>query len=369
MDQQRLLNAAYTAPSTGDLQPLLHALCEITGQDRATYGVYCRADTLPSSFMSIGVDEDESDEFLSSHHLNNVWRQKRLESSSLNTKLFHASHNVSEYDKHETAWYQSFMPKHHIADGISICARQNRDSHAAITIVSTENQPAFDVETLHGINELYPHLSHALSVYTRVRGMALERQFFESANRSKQQAHILIDNFGRIVQCTEKALNILRSNDGLSVQRGYIVIADQIANQGFCSSVRMALNAPEGATVPPAVAIQRPSGETPYILDCCPWMLGESTDADKQAHVLLTLFSADEKTDLRDELIHTAFGLSCAETRVVRALVLGMSLKQIAEANHITVHTVRNHLKSVFAKTGFKRQGEMIGALINFIAE
>ena len=369
MDQQHLLNMAYTAPSTGDLQPLLSALCEITGQDRATYGEYHNADTLPGSFMSVGIEDNETKEFFSSHHRNNVWRNSRCESSKLNSSLFHASRDVSEEDKRDTAWYQSFMPRYHMADAISVCAQQDRKSHAAITVVSATNQAVFDPKTIHELNGIYPQLSHALSLFRRMRGITLERQFYETTSCSKQQAHILLDNFGRIIQCTDNAMDILREGDGITTDSGYLKLEDSIADQRFQTNFRQTLDALSGRAMPTPIAIERPSGDMPYVLDFCPWVLNESSDADKQTHVLVTLFSPDKKPDLRDELVQAAFGLSCAETRVVRALVNGMDLKEIAEANHITVYTVRNHLKSVFAKTGFKRQGELIGKLVNFIAE
>ncbi|MEM7377181.1 MAG: helix-turn-helix transcriptional regulator [Pseudomonadota bacterium] len=369
MDQQRLLNIAYTTPGTGDIQPLLSALCDATRQQRATYGEYHATDTLPQSFMSIGVDEDESKEFLSSHHRHNVWRHHRNESHQLNTNLFLASRDVSEEDRRDTAWYQSFMPRHHMADAISICSQRDRTSHVALTVISETGQGTFEADTLAALNGIYPQLSQALSLFRRMRGITLQRQFYETTSCSKQQAHVLLDNFGRIVECTDNALDILREGDGIHTEEGYLRLHDSALDQRYKSSFKQTLEALNGRAMPTPIAVERPSGDMPYVVDFCPWVLHESSAADKQVHVLITLFTPDKKPDLRDELVQAAYGLSCAETRVVRALVNGMDLKEIAEANHITVYTVRNHLKSVFAKTGFKRQGELIGKLVNFIAE
>ena len=50
------------------------------------------------------------------------------------------------------------------------------------------------------------------------------------------------------------------------------------------------------------------------------------------------------------------FSLTPAETRLALAIAEGKSLSALAEQNDVSLHTVRNQLKSVFAKTGVSRQ-------------
>ncbi len=369
MDTQHLLKSAYAAPSTGDIGPLLTLLCDITKQDRATYNEYQAVDTLPRTLVARGLDDDTSADFLSRHHRDNVWRHQRCENAQLNRELFHAKRDVSEADQRESAWYQEFMPRHHMADAFSVCALRKHESHVALTVISETNSPPFDPAILCEINAIYPALNQALELFHRLRGTVLERQFFETTSCSKQQAHVLLDNFGRIVQCTDDAMDILQMNDGITTEAGYLKLQDLSLDQRMGACFRQTLEATKGRSLPKPLAVERPSGDTPYVLDFCPWVVTDASHPEDESYVLITLFTPDNKPDLRAELVQAAYGLSSAETRVVSALVNGMDLKEIAAANHITVYTVRNHLKSVFAKTGFKRQGELIGKLVSFIAE
>ncbi|ACL61291.1 helix-turn-helix transcriptional regulator [Methylobacterium nodulans] len=62
-------------------------------------------------------------------------------------------------------------------------------------------------------------------------------------------------------------------------------------------------------------------------------------------------------------LIRLAFGLSPAEARLVSLLAAGESLYDIAEATGITRETARNQLKSAMAKTGMRRQSQLVALI------
>ncbi len=369
MNTQHLLNAAYAAPSSGDIQPLLTMLCDFAHQGRATYNEYLPDDTLPRTLVSHGINQDTSADFLNRHHQDNIWWHRRSESPTLNRALFHASRDISQNEQDNSLWYQDFMVRHNMADAFSICAADTTASQVAVTVISDPAEPNFDPTVLREVDQLYPHLSQALALYCRLRNVELERNFFESTSCSKQQAHVLLDHVGRIVECTDDAMDIIRKNDGISTDAGYLKLQDQTLDQRLAASFRQTLNATKSRSLPRPLAVERPSGETPYVLDFCPWDVKDAQLTNNQSYVLITLFAPNRKPDLRDELIQTAYGLSGAETRVVKSLVNGMDLKEIAATTHITVYTVRNHLKSVFAKTGFKRQGDLIGKMVSFIAE
>jgi DNA-binding CsgD family transcriptional regulator len=68
--------------------------------------------------------------------------------------------------------------------------------------------------------------------------------------------------------------------------------------------------------------------------------------------------------DAPEDIVARRHGLTPAEAKVAVAITSGQSARQIAEALGISYHTLRTHLKHIFAKTNTRRQGELIRLIL-----
>ena len=60
-------------------------------------------------------------------------------------------------------------------------------------------------------------------------------------------------------------------------------------------------------------------------------------------------------------LVALAYGLSPRERRIVHLCLEGRSTKQMAATLHVSPHTIQDHLKSIFDKTGVRTRNELVG--------
>ncbi|MBB3114200.1 DNA-binding NarL/FixJ family response regulator [Paenibacillus phyllosphaerae] len=70
--------------------------------------------------------------------------------------------------------------------------------------------------------------------------------------------------------------------------------------------------------------------------------------------------------EMRDYVLFqsVAYGLSPREQELAALVTRGRSTKQIAEELHISVYTVQDHLKAIFAKTGYTSRRELTTGLL-----
>jgi DNA-binding CsgD family transcriptional regulator len=81
------------------------------------------------------------------------------------------------------------------------------------------------------------------------------------------------------------------------------------------------------------------------------------------ARALLLLTEVGPKPAPNEPLLAEAFGLSPAEVRLATRLTTGASLETVSAERGVALITVRNQLKSIFAKTDTHRQSELIALL------
>ncbi len=63
--------------------------------------------------------------------------------------------------------------------------------------------------------------------------------------------------------------------------------------------------------------------------------------------------------------LRSKFGLTIMETRVATLLMDGRSVTEIAKELASVPATIRTHLQALFAKTGTRRQGQLVSVLMN----
>jgi DNA-binding CsgD family transcriptional regulator len=63
-------------------------------------------------------------------------------------------------------------------------------------------------------------------------------------------------------------------------------------------------------------------------------------------------------------MLMMAYGLTSQEQTVTGLVCRGLSTREIGERLHISGHTVQDHLKSIFDKTGVRSRRELVAAIL-----
>lgn len=94
----------------------------------------------------------------------------------------------------------------------------------------------------------------------------------------------------------------------------------------------------------------------------------EWTEGKQRPSVAVFLRDTTGKAEPPAKLNQQLFHLTPAETAVATHLSNGLSLEEAAEALGIKPNTARAHLRSIFSKTGVRRQTELVRLFLNSVA-
>lgn len=81
--------------------------------------------------------------------------------------------------------------------------------------------------------------------------------------------------------------------------------------------------------------------------------------------VMLTIYHPKYSPTINSHLLHTAFNLTPAESRVAILLLEGFVAKEISIKNNVSIDTVRKQIKEILRKTETNRQSDLVKLLLS----
>jgi DNA-binding CsgD family transcriptional regulator len=152
---------------------------------------------------------------------------------------------------------------------------------------------------------------------------------------------------------------------------GAIIAANTAATRTFRAMLGTSAHHVRLARIPPRLhSLLKQKASSPLFLNwgkARPCVAQRVALGDGDASFLLLIADLDTLVPARADLLEHGFGLTPCEARLAVALSSGLTPTEIARRHGISMGTVRSQLKSIFVKTGTKRQPELIAVLARLL--
>jgi DNA-binding CsgD family transcriptional regulator len=215
----------------------------------------------------------------------------------------------------------------------------------------------YEEAELAALNQALPGLRAA----SRVAGMTWRSTLSSQLSLLERidRGAILIDVQGRVMQVNDR----VKFGDGLDVVGGALhapASSDRQRLQKFlAAAIDPAIQSAGGANT---LILPRPSCRRPWVLDAI-----ACTDALRSLHsraaALVLITDIERPAHASQSLLREMFGLTLAEAKLARHMMIGHSLARAAETLGISEGHARQRLKSIFRKTDTSGQVELIALL------
>ena len=165
-----------------------------------------------------------------------------------------------------------------------------------------------------------------------------------------------LDRRGRVIRVHQDHVR----STSVSVIGKRLIVADQSAQATLDRAIHMAVTMGQSAVAP----VGDHGGQRAF-LQVVP-VTGDARDVFHSTVAIAVLIDQGDQSGPVKTLpkaVQSAFGLTRREAEVAALLAQGLSLSQAASRLRLQTGTTRNHLKTIFQKTGTTRQGELVALL------
>lgn len=215
-----------------------------------------------------------------------------------------------------------------------------------------------------------PHLQRALNLHNLFdRSESLGTLYSQAINRLSV-ATIVLDKHGRILEKNQVAAGLLETNDGLKMVGGKLEAYYPSDNRELQEAIRHVFvqYGSDLPQVPQVLSMARPSGNVNLGVVIEPVASREWAEGRNQPAAMVYIRDAAGKSHTSVKAAKQLFNLTPAETALAIELANGFSLEEAAENLNIRRNTARAHLRSIFSKTGVRRQTELVRIILNSVA-
>ena len=166
-----------------------------------------------------------------------------------------------------------------------------------------------------------------------------------------------LDEDGRSLFANDAARRMSAQDDGLALDRsGRLYAADRAANQRLAELQRDVAAGGSGGLA----RIARPQGKPAYVVLVAPLARGEGLDGQRRRGTLFVIHDPLHRVPPMPQLVAELFRIPLGSATLLAALASGEELNAYAERAGISMNTVRFHLKTAYARTGVRRQSDLV---------
>jgi DNA-binding CsgD family transcriptional regulator/PAS domain-containing protein len=361
----RLLGTLYAAPTAPELWgKFLGGVCNLVG---ATNSALIAHDTEANEHRVFGFFGDaiqQSAELYAMRYWEfDEWTRRALPRLR-NGKVLLGAEVWPERELLRSVFYNEFLEQFDIGSVASVAMGDVPREFEALSVYGSNTDQEFTAEDTAVLLMLQPHLQIALATRRRLVGLESRPSDLENAFNTLESAIVLLDAAGRVVFVNAAAHSILGEVDGLFLGKGNRLITRRAPESAkLIELISKAISTATGTNPLGGGVMPFPRlGKKPLHLLVSP-LRSASAMGPRRAVVAIFLTDPERNGAVPADVLRTLFGLSFAEARLALSVLNGNSLSETAELNRVSRETVKSQMSAVFAKTGTRRQGELIRLL------
>lgn len=277
---------------------------------------------------------------------------------------------ISEKDWRASTYYRDFCEPQGVFHVLAADIATRNGGVYGFRVTRPETAPDFSRADRDFCSLLLPHIKRALNLHLSINQDRKVSTLYSRAMAQLMVGVVVLDQDGQVMECNPAATAILELKDGLRVAGKQLEASYANDNRKLQGLVRDALihHPHTKLALTEAMSVSRPSGKLSWGLIVQSISSDQWTEGKQRPSVAVFVRDTEGRVDPPVRLAQQLFHLTPAETALAIQLANGLSLEEAAEVLSIKRNTARAHLRSIFSKTGVRRQTELVRIFLNSVA-
>jgi DNA-binding CsgD family transcriptional regulator/PAS domain-containing protein len=254
---------------------------------------------------------------------------------------------------------QEFLRRYRIGAFAAQLVPALPDVVVAFSVQRLLERGQFERHELKTLELLGKHAARAAVVGARLAAVSrIERTLF-NALAQFQCGALVVDCQGTVIFCNEPANRLI--GDGLTMLNGRLRPSSREDQAVFAHLMKSALRPSARADHLEPIALSRPSGRRPLLMQAIPVSSIETDwSVPDSAAALVIIIDPEQDGPQAPEQALRLLGLTRSEARLAALIGAGRSRAEAADALGVSEATASDTIKRVYAKLDLSRQSELV---------
>ena len=280
-------------------------------------------------------------------------------------RLVHVRSLYTEQELRTSPTYNESLPRAETQNGLNVRMDGPHGSRIIWVTGDPVSEDEWSSDQTEMLGHLMPHVRQFASVRQALADAGALGTSLASLLENTGTGIIHLDRRGRIVETNDRAGALLRQDDGLSDQGGYLqarLPSDSARLQTLLARALPPFGA-QGASG--SMTVRRALGQPRLVLHVSPVADRKLDFRTRRVAALALIVEPGSQMPIDRRLVAAILGLTPSETEVAVLLAEGQTVSDIARMTDRRESTVRWHIKHIFNKHGFNRQLELVQLVLS----
>ena len=261
--------------------------------------------------------------------------------------------------------YNELLVPNHVGNSLNVRLDGPNGTRIVWVVNDPTDRDGWSSTKIEMIQRLLPHIRQYVSVRHVLSGAEALGASLAELLENTRQGIIQLDWRGRIVATNDRALNLLRTGDGLLDNDGYLFAHHSADNTNLQKLLKDALPPYGQQGTSGSMTVRRLATLKPLVLHVNPVDQRQADCRSWPVAALVLVVDPRSDTRIDPDLVAKCLGLTPMESRVAVMMTEGKAVREIAAALGRKESTIRWHVRHIYAKHGISRQAELVRLVLS----